>query len=311
MFAIALGASLLTFSPWLFVIASTVKQVSSATSWTSVASLSLADIYRQWMFYLSSGFVDVGDIGKRQVSPITKYFFSLSYWLSRFLVLYGLYLLCRNTLCRTWLFVLTLICVPALGLLLPDLILGGNRFTIARYLMPVFLGCYIAVTYVLSRKLLTSSAKYPRRRIIWSGVTAALLFAGILSCGIISQTDTWWNKLLSNNNPKIAEIINQTERPLVISDAALGDLLSMSHYLDPKVRLLVRPYGCPGCQIDPEYRKLQPIPYLPHIPSGYSDVFLFHSRPQPLWQKRLKAAKYYPLEVLVKKDDEWLWKVKL
>ena len=43
------------------------------------------------------------------------------------------------------------------------------------------------------------------------------------------------------NNPKFARMINKTEHPLVISDAVLGDLLSLSHSLNSNIQLLVRP----------------------------------------------------------------------
>ncbi|HEY9641125.1 MAG TPA: hypothetical protein V6C57_11625, partial [Coleofasciculaceae cyanobacterium] len=154
-----------------------------------------------------------------------------------------------------------------------------------------------------------SQAKF-RQPVIWQGITAIVLAVGLLSCGVVVQSDTWWNKLISNNNPRIAQIINQSDRPLVISDTGLGDLLSLSHYLDPKVRLLVRPYCYTQCQVDPAYRDLELFPYLPPIPSGYSDVFLFYARPQPAWKQRLAAAQYHPLEVLANKDEEWLWKIK-
>lgn len=309
-FARALSLSLLAFSPWIVVILSTTKQISSATDWTTRISLSVLDVCRHWLFYLSSGFVDVGGIGTQTPPQILSYFFSASYWLARLLILYGLYQLYRRTPVWVWLHVLTLICVPALCLILPDLILGGGRFTIARYMVPVFLGCQLAVAYVLSDRLLAASPKDQVRKLLWQGLTLVLLTAGILSCGLIVQSETWWSKPLSNSNPEMAQIINQSERPLVVSDAALGDLLSISHYLEPKVRLLVRPYGCPGCQIDPDYRKLESVPFLPPIPSGYSDVFLFHPRPRPDWMERLKQSNYQ-LTVLWSENDEWLWQITL
>ncbi|MBW4658000.1 MAG: glycosyltransferase family 39 protein [Drouetiella hepatica Uher 2000/2452] len=307
-FAITLGISLLAFLPWILILLSTTEQINHATRWTWTVNnaLSLSDLYRQWMYYLSVGFVDTG--GQVFPTPL-KYFFSLAYWVSRFLVVYGLYLLCRKKLWQAWLFVLLLILVPALGLILPDLIFGGTRFLVPRYMVPLFLGCQIAATYVVARKLPGRGIKH-RQQTVWQGITAIMLIAGILSCGLIVQSSTWWNKGISNNNPAIAQIINQAKNPLVISDTGLGDLLSLTHYLKPEVDLLVRPYCYTACQVDPAYRALELSPYLPSIPSGYTDVFLFYARPQPLWQKRLKEAKYYPLEVLAKKDEEWLWRVK-
>jgi len=308
-FAMILGASLLAFSPWIVVVLSAREQINHATRWTWTVNntLSLPDLYRQWLYYLSVAFVDTG--GHEFPTPL-KYFFSLAYWIARFLVLYGLYRLCR----KRWhagLFVLLLILVPALGLILPDLIFGGTRFLVPRYMVPLLLGCQIAATYAVAEKLQRSITKLGWQTTLWQGITAIILMAGILSSGLIVQSDTWWNKTISNNNPAIAQIINRAERPLVISDTGLGDLLSLSHYLNPKVDLLVRPYCYTACHVDPAYRNLELFPYLPPIPPGYSDVFLFYARPQPLWKQRLKQAKYLPLEVLAQKDEEWLWRVKL
>ena len=317
-FAIAFGLSLLAFSPWMLVLLTATKQINHATRWTWIVdnNLSFSEIYRQCLYYLSTGFVDIFSY---QPPKLLKYFFSFSYWLVRFLVIYGLYLLYRKTQARTWLFILSLLVVPALGLILPDLIFGGTRFLVPRYVVPLYLSCQIAVTYVISRKLLASKLQGEQAqgqknlgpRVVWQGITAIVFFVGLFSSGLIVQSSTWWNKMISNNNPHIAQIINQADHPLVISDTGLGDLFSLTHYLDPKVHLLVRPYCYTACQVDPAYRDLEFFPYLPPIPAGYSDVFLFYARPQPPWKKRLAKAKYYPLNVLAQKDEEWLWKVRL
>jgi uncharacterized membrane protein len=309
-FAIAFGLSLLAFSPWLLVILTATQQINHATRWTWTVNhiLSLSDLYRQSLFYLSTGFIDIFNYQ----SPIPiKYFLSMSYWIVRVLVIYGVYLLYRKSQPQIWGIVFLLILAPALGLILPDLMFGGTRFLVSRYVVPVYLGCQIIVTYVISRKLLVSTFKSQGRRLFWQGMTAIVLFVGLFSCGLIVQSGSWWNKMISNNNPHIAQLINQADRPLLISDTGLGDLLSLTHYLDPKVHLLVRPYCYTACQLSPAYRDLELFPYLPPIPSGYSDVFLFYARPQPLWKKRLAKATYYPLDVLTKTDEEWLWKVKL
>ena len=317
-FAIAFGLSLLAFSPWIVVLLTATKQINHATRWTWTVdnNLSFSEIYRQSLYYLSTGFVDIFSY---EPPKLIKYFFSFSYWLVRFLVIYGLYLLCRRTQPRTWIFLLSLLVVPALGLILPDLIFGGTRFLVPRYVVPLYLGCQITVTYVISRKLLMlgsqgeqAQARNDRgRRMIWQGITAIVLFVGLFSSGLIVQSSSWWNKMINNNLPQIAQIINQADHPLVISDTGLGDLLSLSHYLDPKVHLLVRPYCYTACQVDPAYRDLEFFPYLPPIPAGYKDVFLFYARPQPPWKQRLAEAKYHPLDVLAQKDEEWLWKVRL
>ncbi|MBD3883186.1 glycosyltransferase family 39 protein [Phormidium tenue FACHB-886] len=305
-FGVALSIALLAFLPWMLVIFSTLQQIESATTWTAQAHwLTLREHAKQWLFYLSASFVDPGD------KPLggLRYFFSAALWLVRLLVLYGFYLLCRRTPLRVWLFVLSLTWIPALALLLPDLLLGGTRSAVPRYMVPFYLGCQLVITYLLSQKLRSTLSATPWRQWFWRGATAVILTASLLSCGLIIQSNTWWNKMISNNNPAIAQLINQHDRPLVISDAGLGDLLSLSHYLDPKVNLLVRPHCYTDCQVDRAYRELETVPFLPPIPDGYSDVFLFRPRPKPIWVEQLQQANY-SLEVLANRDDEWLWRVK-
>ena len=63
-------------------------------------------------------------------------------------------------------------------------------------------------------------------------------------------------------------------KPLVVSDiseVSLGNILSMSHLLEPKVRLQL-------VLLDPEVRsqvQLFDRPTIPKIPSGFSDVFVY------------------------------------
>ncbi|NEP29487.1 MAG: hypothetical protein F6K49_49105, partial [Moorea sp. SIO3I6] len=101
-----------------------------------------------------------------------------------------------------------------------------------------------------------------RTKKVWKGIVAVLLTGGVISCAISSQTEIWWNKQVGHHNPTIARIINQAERPLVISNVSSvnpGDVISLSYLLNPQVKLqLVIP------------------PTIPDIPQGFSDVFLFY-----------------------------------
>jgi hypothetical protein len=202
--------------------------------------------------------------------------------------------------------------IPALALILPDLILGGERSGLARYIVPVSLGFLLAVTYLLSEQLLTSMTVAHWRRIPWRVATVFILSIGFVSCALTAPAHATWNKIIDINNPKIAQIINQAERPLVISDADLGDLLSLSYHLDPKVRLLVRPQSI----LSNANLEFVESPYLPEIPKGFSDVFLYKFRPRELWLNRLKQQQDYQLKEIFRGADnnglpELLWKIKV
>ncbi|NET59943.1 MAG: dolichyl-phosphate-mannose-protein mannosyltransferase [Symploca sp. SIO2E6] len=102
------------------------------------------------------------------------------------------------------------------------------------------------------------------QRQIWQGIMAIVISCGIMCCVISSQADSWWHKSSSNHNPPSARIINQASQPLVISNPAdinTGELISLSYLLEEKVK-----FQLVG----------QPQIYIPPIPTGFSDLFLFY-----------------------------------
>lgn len=125
-------------------------------------------------------------------------------------------------------FILTLIGTTASALILPDVILGGWRSGISRYVIPCHIGIQLAVAYLLLSQVVSVSIS---RRKSWQAVMAVLLSLEVLSCTISAQAKTWWNKYPgSYNTLRVAHIINQAENPLVISSET-GELFSLSYLL--------------------------------------------------------------------------------
>lgn len=245
----ASSAGLAAFSPWILVSIAGASNINSSTSWTSapIPPLPLAKI---WILNLTRGFFDI------------KFDFSnpLTYLILPILILigYAIYWLCRTTPKRVWLFVLLLMGITTAVLVMPDLILGGRRSTVPRLLMPTYLGLYITVAYLLSTKINSHSFSDKKQR-VWRLVLAMLLTVSIVSNITYSQSESWWNKYKSNENFPIAEAINKADFPLVISDtSSIGNTLSLSHYLDDKVKL-----------------KLMDKPQFSEDIHNYSDVFIF------------------------------------
>jgi hypothetical protein len=124
-----------------------------------------------------------------------------------------------------------------------------------------------------------------------------------------SQAEVWYNKEYNGTNPEVARLINQAPRPLLISDAQMADILSLSYLLNPKVQLLLKP-RCYTCNVDsqPSHK-----PYIPEIPNGFSDVFLFHPRHSDKWLDELKQVDTYKMEPLVSNItepyDNLLWRL--
>lgn len=246
-YLLASSFGLLAFTPWVGVIITNNNRLFGATDWLK-SQLPFLSLVRAWSFNLCRIFIswnqEFNNFLIYSVIPILIF------------VVYSIYFLCNHTPKKIWLFILTLIGVTSLALVLPDLILGGQRSRIAQYLFPCYLGIQLAVAYLLASKIISKSAS-SRRLKVWQIVMTLLISGGVLSCAINSQADTWWG--WSEFDVQISRIVNQTNHPLVISDERLTQILPLSHGFEPKVRLL-----------------LVSKPNIPKIPEGFSNVFLFN-----------------------------------
>lgn len=242
----------LAFTPWLLVIIINLFQFQSTTAWTT-AKLPLLTVIQSWLIQLSRIFFDLDYVGWENpksylITPIIL-----------ILVVYSIYFLCSTTHPKVWLFIVTLIAVPALPLMLPDIIFGGVRSLAERYLMPSYLGIQLAVAYLLATQLY--NGKISRQR-IWQTIMVLVIFGGVVSCTVSSQAETWWSKVISYGNPQVAKIINQASRPLLISDSFginYGNVFSLSYLVEPKVRF-----------------QLLKGTNIPKLPQGLTDVFLLN-----------------------------------
>lgn len=249
-FGFALLATGVMFSPWAVVMVVQAQRLESVTQWTRTSG-DWSILVRLWGLHLSSVFLDLG-------LPVT----SLYSWLVPPLVVgLGAIAALRFTL-RTplpvRLFVLLLVAVPMIGLIGPDLILGGQRSATTRYFFPTLVGLQLVVAYWIASKL---ASRHPTQQLHGQVVLVSLLVLGTLSCSLIANADTWWNKSFSAANGKIAQVINQTEDPLVLghlTPTALGDVISLSYDLRPAVPL-----------------QLVVLPELPTLSRDYGRVFLY------------------------------------
>jgi uncharacterized membrane protein len=280
-------ASLIAFSPWLWVITANITQVHDTAAWTS-KNLAFERLVQRWLIRCSNVFFDLNQGHK---------FFSPSTLIIVVLVFYSIYFLCRHTQKPVWLFILTLIGVPALALILPDVILGGLRSTNARYFMPCYLGIQLSVAYCIATQLVIAKTHLQQK--LWQLTLIALISGGILSCGVSSQAQFWWNKSPDKHkyNPQIAYLVNQAEKPLLISDnsTVINDsfacrILSLSYLLAPKVQL-----------------QLVTEPNTPQIPDNFSDVFLFS--PSESLVQRIEKEQNYKTQLAFNRDNFWLWKL--
>lgn len=264
---------ILTFVPWIIVIINNLPKLQDTTEWIGKMNTTLPFLIERWLLNYSRVFIDVGsDIAKPLI-----YLFILT------IVGYSIYFICKTTLQKKWLFVVTLIGTLALILMIADMMTGGVRSVVPRYSFPSYLGVHLAIAYLISAQI---TAAISRRQWFWKILLLVLISSGIISCIIISQAEIWWLKggnFTEPVMPQIARIINQVTNPLVISSCTgtwpVNDELYLSNLLVPQVKLqLVIP------------------PNIPQISASFNNIFLVNP-PQEL-KNSLEKEENFKLETV-------------
>jgi uncharacterized membrane protein len=171
---------------------------------------------------------------------------------------YAFYFLCRHAKKQTWWFLVSLTAVTGLAIMLPDVLFGGKASVRNRYLFPSYIGLEITMAYLFAKQMMLSKRHW--QQWIWRGVTVFFIAAGIISCAVNSQASTWWNKNddVTEHYLNVAEMINQQEESLVVTDTSVVNTLTLSHLLESEINL-----------------QLVKSPYNFQIPQECSPIFLF------------------------------------
>ncbi|WP_375511332.1 glycosyltransferase family 39 protein [uncultured Nostoc sp.] len=270
----------LAFMPWITIVMGYFFQFLISADKTKTQAFSMP-IFTFLLMQLSRIFFDI-DLS--QDNPLN----SLIPPIFLILIGYSIYFLCLTTNYKVWFFIITFIVVPALPLILSSA--GGIQLSTEPYFLPAYLGIQLTVAYLLATQVYNGSVS---RRSIWQIIIALVIICGLISSKVSSQAETWWNKGMSYGNPQVAQIINQTSSPLLVSDALgnnYGNVFSLSYLLEPKVRFL-----------------LVNNQKIPNIPDGFSDVFLLN--PSDTW--RATIEKKYNLKTDIVYSDQYysVWKL--
>lgn len=282
--------ALVAFIPWLIIVVSNFSAINSNVN--KDGAIPLLSLIQTWLFNLSYIFFDIGWDSNSEnsinlTSPIILPFLLLTG--------YSLYFLYRTTAKQVSLFILLLTFVPVLALILPDLILGGQRSLTMRYLIPTYLGIQITVAYLLATKLSSSNVKHQK---FWQLLLLLLLTSGILSCAKSTYAETWWIKGSSTENPQVARIINAANHPLLVSDTKIGRVISLSYLLEPKVQFLLKP-KCHTCQLDFSSK----LSFESEMFDNYSTIFLY--KPSDEMLNEFNQQNYF-METIYKPARLWM-----
>jgi uncharacterized membrane protein len=280
-YCLAVIAGILAFVPWAIAVATNLTQATDQTGWTS-ESMPLGQLLNQWLNNLTVVFFDGLDLRFEIVQFLLRYAILA-------LTIYAFYYLIRHTEKRVWLFVISLIGVMGLTLILPDFLIGGRRSAVTRYATPCYIGIELAVAYLLATKMFSDRVKSGVRK-LWQGLTILLIMIGLFSQFKVARSVFWWNKGPSNRFPQMAEIIEQSSTPLVVTDGGINKMLAFSHRLkEDAAMMLIRNQE------------------VPQFSSEYSDIFLFNSTTE--WLETLENAPNYQLEAVQPQGEIKLYKL--
>lgn len=288
---------IIAFSPWIVVILTNYKQALTMTA-AQATKTPLLYFLKSWLGNLSRNFIDTG-FSSGSPFAIPWYHLvlpSLSILVITALVIYSLYFLGRYSPKKAWLFIFLLIGFTSLVIILPDLILGRRTSVTGRYMIPSYLGIQLSVSYLLGSKINPNLLSQNLHH-FWKLILLALLTSGVISCVIISQSQTWWNNLTDTHNRQLAQVINQTSNPLVIQEIDsvpprynVFNLISLSYLLNSEVRF-----------------KFIPKNTVTNIPSRFSNVFFM--APSNVLQSGINRDYQTKIEPIDGNPESRLWKL--
>ncbi|MEL6381497.1 MAG: glycosyltransferase family 39 protein [Cyanobacteria bacterium J06626_18] len=263
-YGLATLGSIACFVPWILASHEIAEPEYVAKS------ISLLTLAKRLFFNVTVNFFDIQTLSNRQIFDLK---FSrdtirldlldpVFYVLAAFVgfSLYALYFLIKTTPKRIYGFVIALVGANLLPFLFSDLLIDGQRSTVTRYLIPSLLGIQLATAYLLGTKLFYKQTKIWQQQTLQL-IVSLLFFCSFLSCFLSMRAETWWTKYSSYSDPEIAQIINKTAKPVVISSSPMR-AISLSYLLNPEVKFMIVPRH-----------------ELPKIPEDKENVFLYWPKP--------------------------------
>jgi len=255
--------SIVLFSPWLFVIFTNLDKIDRNTQYYRQFNTNIIQIYQTLFLHTGHVFVDFFHRkGKLE---------SAFHLLILLLVVYSLYHLIRYASPKVWLFLITLIVVPTLFQIVPDLLKPSIRSLQVRYYLPVFLGMQMAISYLIASYI---GSKSPKNWLHYLGQQILLIFLllGIVSgvflgltpdAGLDDQRGT-----ASGVNLEIAPVLNSMTKPIVISDSTPSFFLALSYLVNDRVKFQLFQDG----DVESWRQKLN----LKELAQNYSNIVVAH-----------------------------------
>jgi uncharacterized membrane protein len=274
------------FLPWALNLLSRYQAFSSSMAWSSVIVIPRTAVIRILSLNFTRNLYDFWpDVEQDQSLPI------LVSTISIMVITFALFLLLRRQQSKSHLYLLLLICIPTLILLIPDLLWGGIRSSNARYLMPVWIGVLAALSFMFDTSRISTRVGRAISRFCLGGIIFLSMLTNILHSHQIAP----WTKSLSIGLPRVAQLINESNNPLVVGNQERhhpGNLFALSNLLSPQTKMQFVPIAMEASWVLPEHN---------------GDVFLY----SPTDQFRYRLEKNNNVRTRLLDQDLFfqLWKV--
>jgi uncharacterized membrane protein len=255
--------SIVLFSPWLFVIFTNLDKIDRNNRYYRQFQTNIIEISQTLFRHTGHVFVDFFHRRGRLESAL--------HLLILLLAIYSLYYLIRYTSRKVWLFLITLIFVPALFQIVPDLLTPSIRSLQARYYLPVFLGMQMAISYLIASYI---GSKSPKNWLHYLGQQILLIFLllGIVSGIFLGLTPDGalddQRGTASGANLEIAPVLNSMSKPIVISDNTPSFFLALSYLVNDRVKFQLFQDG----DVESWRQKLN----LKELAQNYSNIVVAH-----------------------------------
>ena len=292
---IASLVAITTFLPWLVFAAKSWSETGAV--WSSIP-IPWSALVKIWGLHIVQLFILL--FKNFNLSANLDFYTFLSFFILAFcltVIGFSFYQIIARLPKSRWLLPIMLAGSTFLPLAFLDLILGGQRSTATRYLMPTFLGIQLTVAFVLAVGIV---GKNNLKRKITQSVYAIIITTGIISCVFNFQSPTAWTKGISYNLYQVAESINQEQNPLIVSNSKginFGNILALTYLVKKDGDFLL----VDGWQKQDYETEI-------NIPPTYKNIFLLGLSEQ--LRKKLKQKYNAQLELAFNDAHLWLWKMK-
>ena len=219
-----LGIGLLPFLPWFILLISRLNSVQKAAHWLN-REQPLSELIIKW----SENMVRL--ISSPFPSPDSRLFlFSITLCL---ILAWSVFCLISKTDLPSWLLPTLFCTIPLVIFMVSDLLLGGQKSTISRYLLPSYLGALLILGFGLGSHSLEFYKNSKNYAFMQNVIFHAVLIVAISACWFNLQSPTWWGRESNSEIAAAQVIVNNSNQAMVVSDQRFGDFMFLAYLLRP------------------------------------------------------------------------------